>query len=314
VKQRRNSNHPQPPGIWDRLFAFAGDRDGAVPAVVQLRWFRRYVLLYGVTRSWLWVSHPDAATSAAYLVPAVVLTAALGLAFLPRLETWAPRIAIPALLGLVWATFPTTPNHYYLELLAMTALATVGPQPASGTGRDAVDALAGLRWLTAIVFFQTGLQKVLYGCYFHGELFAYLTSQDPRFAAFFGSLLPAHELARLTSYNTLHTGSGPYRVDAPLVLLLSNLVWVAELVLPALMLMPRTRKVATLAAVAFVASFQLAAREAGFAMLFTGLLLLFLPRAPLRRIVPVAAVVCLWAVAAAFGVLPGGVLVRGINP
>ena len=68
----------------------------------------------------------------------------------------------------------------------------------------------------------------------------------------------------------------------------------------------RTRLAASLVAIVFVVTLQLAAREVGFALLFANLLLLFPERDWGRRLLPGVAGLYLYAVGAAAGWLPGG--------
>ncbi|HEX6130869.1 MAG TPA: hypothetical protein VF044_04010, partial [Actinomycetota bacterium] len=94
------------------------------------------------------------------------------------------------------------------------------------------------------------------------------------------------------------------------LLVLSNAVWVAEIVIGALLLPRPTRTVAAVLAVALVLGIQLAARELGFAILFTNLLLVFLPPAVARALLPLEAALFLWAIGATAGVLPGRGLIE----
>jgi hypothetical protein len=295
--------------VLDRILAIARDA-GPSRAHDQIRAFRRVILLYGAARSWLWTSVPHS-VSVFDVIVAVGLTICLLLSLRKETEIWSVRLALPFVLLLVVVSFPTTPNHYYLELLALILLSTIDGE---GMEEQEKTVLAALRWVAAIVLFQTGLQKILYGLYFRGDIFAFLIGQDPRFATLFEHIVAPEEVARLASYDSLRTGAGPYRLDSLPVVAASNLTYAVELVLPPLMMLRATRRWAAWAAVAFVLLIQLGAREAGFAVVFSSLLLLFQPNAPLRRALPALAVVFALAIAAAHGLLPGGAWIRSINP
>jgi hypothetical protein len=295
--------------VLDRILAIARDA-GPSAAHEQIRAFRRVILLYGAARSWLWASVPHGA-SIFDVIAAVGLTICLLLSLRKEMELWSVRLALPFVLLLIAVSFPTTPNHYYLELIALILLSTVAGE---GIEEQEETALAALRWVAAIVLFQTGLQKVLYGLYFRGDIFAFLIGQDPRFATLFGAVVAPEEISRLASYDALRTGVGPYRLDSFPVVAASNLTYVVELALPSLMMIRTTRRWAAWAAVAFVLLIQLGAREAGFAVVFSSLLLLFQADVPLRRVLPALAVLFLLAIGAAHGFLPGGAWVRSINP
>jgi hypothetical protein len=293
------------PERWiDRVLALAAD--GAPDAAAaRLRALRRFLLAWGAVRSWVWLVFDPPGAAAPLAASAAVLSVAAALAWLDRAEHHAARLALPALLVELAATLPLTPNHFFLELYAVALLALAGP-----LGRDAPLVLSGLRWLVAIVLFHTGLQKLLHGYYPTGDFLAFMVGRGDRFADLFRWLLPAAEVARLESYEPLRSGAGPYRVTAPLFVLVSNAIWIAELVLPFGLVARRTRLAAATAATALVVAIQLGAREAGFALLFVNLLLLFVPPRVARALLPAFLALLAFALAAAGGLVPGRSLVE----
>jgi len=298
-----------PASRFDRLLAAAAP--DVADADAKLAPLRSFLLLHGAVRSWLWLSLDTG--SAAHLDPplliatATLLSVAFALSFAPRLAPLASRLALPALVAQLIMTFPTTDNHFFVELLAVSLLALPG---APSSSDDAL-VLRALLWMTALILFHTGLQKILYGHYFRGDFLAFMVGRGDRFAAALTAILPADEITRLQSYDPLRTGAGPYRVASPLLTAASNFVYLAELVLPALFFFPSTRRAAAWCAIALVTVIQLGAREIGFWLLFSNLLLLFLPGAWNQRLLPALIALYGWALAAGFGVLPGGDL---INP
>ena len=102
-------------------------------------------------------------------------------------------------------------------------------------------------------------------------------------------------------------------VAAPAFVVASNVVWIAEIALGVLLVPRRSRVVAALGAIAMVLLLQLGAREAGFALLFAGLLATFLPRPPGRALQIAVVLLLACAVLAAFGWLPGRALLEGVN-
>jgi len=222
----------------------------------------------------------------------------------------ASRVAVPVLLIQLIQTFPLTHNHFFLELMAVTILSIVG---RSEPCEEAL-ALQGLQWLCAIVLFHIGVQKVLYGLYFQGELLAFMVGQTDRFASLFAFLLEEGEVERLRSYNVWETGAGPYRVSSIPFLLASNLVYLAELALAPLLLVRRTRNLAAGTAIAVVLAIQLGAREVGFAFLFVNLLLLFPDSDWNRRLLPAFILLGALALGAALEWLPGHTFMETVNP
>jgi hypothetical protein len=286
----------------DRLLGLAGD-DPDQPYRSKLDAFRIFVLLHGAGRSWLWLALTDELDPTWLAASAVALTACLGASLIPRLSTWALRAALPVLLVQLAWTFPLTDNHFYLEVLCVVLLAL---RDARGNDADERLVMQGLQWLAVVVLFHTGLQKVLYGHYFQGDFLAFMVGVGDRFADPFRLVLPAEEVARLQSYDPLRVGAGPYRVDSVAFLVASSTVWLLELLLPMPLIVRRTRMLAACCAIAFVLTLQLGARELGFAFLFSNLLLLFPSGDWNRRLLPVFAVVYLYALGAAVGLLPGG--------
>jgi hypothetical protein len=299
------ARRPAPdPSLVARALALASGPGDAAGAATQLRALRRFVLAWSAVRSAVWLG-AGAPVDAGWLgASALLLAAAAALAFVPRLEHLAPRLALPALAVQLALTFPLTNNHWFLEGYAVLLLALAGP-----AGRDAPLVVAGLRWLAAIVLFHTGWQKLAYGHYFAGDFLAFMVGRGDRFAALFQWVLPSEEVARLQSYAPFERGAGPYRVAAPLFVALSNAVWIAELVLPIGLLWRRTRGLAAAAAAALVLSIQLGARELGFALLFASLLLPFAPPAWARRALPLQLLV-LAAMLAATAFAPGQALLE----
>ncbi len=208
----------------------------------------------------------------------------------------ASGIALVASMSL---TFPFNANHQFLCVFACVFLLL----PRTGDAAQQQVSLQGLRWLLLIGFFWAGLQKILYGYYFGGEFLAHRIAVDPAFAQVFQWLMPGAELERLVSLDG-GEGAGPYRVDSPLFIGVSNLSYLAELILPPLLLIPRTRSLAALASIAFIVAIELGAREIMFGALMIALLFLFLPSRWLPRALPVFAGFYLYVLSMVFGLLP----------
>ncbi len=134
----------------------------------------------------------------------------------------------------------------------------------------------------------------------------------PAFAQALGWILPAEELARLSAAGGVAIGSGPYRADSLWLVLASNAVWITELVLPAMLVVRRTRVIGAVLAALFVLSVQLVARETMFGLLYSQLVLLTLPGRAFRRIAPIYAVAYAYLVGYLLGILPADwILKRG---
>lgn len=277
------------------------DDDERSGAPARLEVLKRFLLAYGAARAWLWLAF-GIDDALGWIGPAAVVATVLAVCVWR--EGWsslAARLAL-ALVALEHvALWPNADNHFVLETILLVLVAVPGPD-----GRGAAESLQGLRWVAALVFFITGVQKLLYGLYVRGEFLAFMIGRGDRFGQVFSWLLPSADVARLESYDPMRSGQGPFRVEVPAFLVASNLVWILEIALAPLLLIARTRRIATAVTLLFVLGIQLGAREIGFALLFGTLLLVFLPASIARRILPVQIVFLIWVVLTAWGVLPGG--------
>jgi len=266
----------------------------------NLRAFRFLVLVHASVQSWGYVARPLRSLHLAFpqtgiWIVSVTITACSVLA-LTRYSRWAPVIALPALFArLCWSGL-WTPNHTYLAFFCVTLTAVLDPERED----EGVLLQQSLRWMTFVVFFYTGLQKLLHGYWFRGEFLAWMVSHGTdTWRSTFGWLLSAEELARMkTLGQTMRPDTGPYRIESVPFVLLSNFTWIAEMVLPVLLLLRRTRVASTIFAIAFVAMIQLAPRESMFFLGFTNLLLLFLPGNWNLRLAPVIAFCYIYLIAA----------------
>lgn len=266
------------------LLPILGDPDDSAEAA-RLRLVRVFLLAFGMLRGWLWLALAAGERYPAIpgLAAAGVQTVAFVLVLRPGTAWLAPRIALPAILLQLALTFPQVANHSYLEAICVSLLCVARRDDAPGERA----ALRALRGVALLVLFHSGLQKLLYGHYLHGDLLAYTIGRGDPFAALFRPLLAPEEIARLAGYDPSLDGAGPYRVTAPLFVALSNLLWIAEVLLPFALAWRRTRLFAAAAAIVLVLSIQLGAREIGSALLLGALLALSLPLpARLRRAPP----------------------------
>lgn len=270
---------------FDDFLGLAGDRDPAT-AAAKVRAFRQVLILYGAGRSWMQLAFIDREVPM-LRAAAVIMTLCFVLTLFKSLAHIGPRLALPVMMYQVAFAFPWTANHHYLELYCLVVVAIVGKRDSG----DETLVLQALQWMTVMVFFHAGLQKLLYGYYFQAEFLAFMVGVQDRFANLFALLLPAEEIARLQGYSYLIPGAGPYRVSNALFIAASNFVWIAELTLPFLMMSRRTRTWGTLGTLLLVLMIELGALEVAFAMLFSSLLLLFLPGNWNRRLFPLLVLV-----------------------
>ena len=222
--------------------------------------------------------------------PFVRLTALGG-----AVSLWATRVAAIVVAWEVVDTLPLTANHVFLELLCLAYFALFDDRHE----REGAVLLQCMRAMTAVFFFYTGLQKLLYGYYFQGEFLAYLAGTEERFSAFFKYFMSGEDLQRLQSYNEKRystmqwaprIGAGPYRVDSWSFVAVSNSVYIFEMAAGVLLAWRKARGPTVLAAIVFVILIELGARELTFGALMISLLLLFCSRPWMKWCWPVLAV------------------------
>jgi hypothetical protein len=152
--------------------------------------------------------------------------------------------------------------------------------------------------MVVVVLFWSGIQKLFHGYWFQGQFLAY-SLWRPTFQGALGPLLPIEELERLVGYGA-DAGAGPFVLSSPVGIVISNIIWLAEIVL-GLMLIPRaTRQLAWIGACVLLVLTEVVAREFMFGVEFACALTLFSPGPLIRRLV--------WPVATFLVVL---VLIRG---
>ena len=266
----------------------------------NLTWFRAFVLIHVAQRMAFTLATQAESFATWHKAALTALCVACLAGLVPRLRMTMTRVAA-ALFGVhVVATLPMTANHAFLELLCLGLLALLDES------RDDEGALLGqgLCWITLIFLFYSGFQKLLYGRYFDGQFLAYVTATEDRFAALFRWLMPATEFARLRDLGVARIGSGPYRVEGLVFVVVSNVVYLFEMAAPVLMALRKTRVAATLAAIAFIIAVEAGARELLFGALMINLLLLFLPGSWNKRLFPVFLAMYVYLVAAGLGLVP----------
>lgn len=284
---------------WLELFA---DPPGSAFAA-SLRAFRFLLLAHGAVR--LWDRFSVESGHLLHLLMALSLTLALAAVTRPRWSRAAVWIALWTV-GVEIAITHGPANHVWAEGMLLGLFALLDPDDP----QESEWLLCALRWMVALLLFWAGLQKVLYGTYFRGEFLCWMIAQRPAFATALSWVVPADEVARLLEAGGRAVGSGPYRTDSVVLLLGSNAVWIAELVLPAMLLWRRSRVVGAVLAALFVLSIQLVAREVMFGLLYSQLVLLNLPGKGFRRIAPVYAAAYAYLALSLLGWVPADWLVK----
>ena len=196
-------------------------------------------------------------------------------------------------------SFPEAANHHYLQLLVLGLLAwTNRLNPGEATALT-----GGLRWIGLLGLIHAGWQKLLHGHYLDGSFLAFAISRNDRFSSFFAWLAPAQEVERLQGLS-FGLGAGPYRVDSALFQAIANLTWVAEIVLPLMLLFRQTRHLGLLLVLGYIIAIELGAREIFFGGLIVNLLLLFAPTDWNRKLLPAFVGLYLLALLSTLGVIP----------
>ena len=272
--------------------------DAAPRDVASVRAFETIFILVVATEYWLravprWVQLAPAYYG--HLALASALCAA-------ALHVPWRRVALAALAVshavLVWREFPATGNHAYLEVI----LCLLGAFLCVDEPAERVLLVRALRWIVALIFVWSGVQKLVHGFWVHGQYLAYALD-SAGFRPVLGLLLAPDELARLAGYRG-DVGDGPYLVSSWRLLAVSNGTWLVEVALGPLLLWPRTRVPAALAGLGLLLGIEVGAREVFFGLVFANAILTFLPPAAHRRAVIPAALILLALTLSRLGILP----------
>jgi len=198
----------------------------------------------------------------------------------------------------VWSYFPQAGNHRYLEIVLAVLLATLDHERED----EGLLLLHALRWTAVVVLFYSGLQKAVHGLWFEGQFLAYSIWREG-FADVLARLLPAEEALRLASYDAV-PGDGPYLAPGTPLSIVSNLVWLSEMLLAVLLVPRATRRFAWVAALGLILALEVVAREFMFGVEFGCTLLLFARSDLLRRIVVPVSIFFAWLVLVRLGFAP----------
>jgi hypothetical protein len=295
----------------DRFLGLTGRDDDEV-AVRKLRAMRRLVLMTLAFEGWValrYVPYSESPGFHAAIASALGVFALLG---------WHDRFALVSVGGAlalelltVVSVFPHNANHQYLAIVLLVLIALAfsgsgagasGGVPAgAGSGADTargprVDpadaraAVAAMRWVVLAGLAWSGVMKLRYGYWLGGEFLSYQIATDPGFARVFAPIVPDAEWTRLVALEN-RIGAGPFRAQAPLLVAVSNLTWLAEIALPIGLLGlfgSRTRTFAMVASIALMIAIQAGAREIFFGGIMVGGLLLFARRDRVSPLLPVA--------------------------
>ncbi len=216
-----------------------------------------------------------------------------------RYRRGATAVVFGVLLVRYGFDFPSVANHSYLELLLLFLFLWFDSSKTEETELF----LQTCRWLTIIIFFYAGVQKLWYGEYFDGRFLAYLAAMADRTRTGFALFLPPAEVSRLTAYAT-QAGSGPFLIESTLFKVLSNSAWITEIVLSLLLLFRMIWHPAVAFGIFTVFIIEFIARELVFGVLMVSLLFLFCHRDVNRRLLPVYIVFLAYLAAVRLGWVP----------
>ena len=199
------------------------------------------------------------------ITPLFLMGALTGLRF-PRLKPYCIMLAFGVTSFWLVMAWPSFANHLFLEWSVLLFLNLCRGDTRLG--------MTALRWLTAIVLFYTGFQKLVMGNYFQGQFLLVRVAMSPKFRMVFELILPEEEVARLVEMGG-RFGTGPYETSNIFFLMMSNSVWIGEMAVGILLFFPKLRNAALLMGIALVGGIEVGARELVFGCLFTLLLLNF---------------------------------------
>jgi hypothetical protein len=163
--------------------------------------------------------------------------------------------------------FPATPNHHYLLAALAVGILIAGDRRSHGAGfvEENVRFVVGSALGAAMIW--SGLQKAIWGAYDQGEYFAVAIASGTRFADILERLLPADEIARLSSLGPPTSGRGPYVLLSPSALWVARSVPCFEVGIGVALLFRRSRRIACLVGACALIAIEVVAREFFFGLL-----------------------------------------------
>ena len=269
---------------FSRALRLVGDEAGEAERLEALRIYLMVHAPFELLRDCL-VWESERAYYGASLAAGLLLC--LGFSFVPGRRSLAMRLFVAFDLGAILWLFPAVSNHFFLVFSCLLLLSILDLDHS----REALVGLQACRWLVLIVFFYSGLQKVLYGTYFRAQLLAWTIAHDVRFATAFGHVMPPEEALRLQA---LANTAGPFGSDWWPLVLISNFTYLFEMIAPLFLLHPRTRSAAVAATVTFIFLIELGAREYFFGCLFINLVFLFARRNWYPVLLPLTGLIYAW--------------------
>jgi hypothetical protein len=155
------------------------------------------------------------------------------------------------------SVFPTSPNHYYVELYFLFLFSIFNFRNSKNETNYLTNSL---KLLFVIILFYTGIKKLLYGQYFRGEYLAYLISCDERFSSVFSYILSKKEMLSIKSGNYI---TGNYYFY-----LISNSIYLFEIIAPIILFFKKDHNYIKEMLIIFFITLFLISREFTFAAIF----------------------------------------------
>lgn len=177
-------------------------------------------------------------------------------------------------------------NHLCLEFLCILVLLYWDDE-----NKEEVElANASLRYAFSYTMFFSGVQKFLYGTYFKGEMLNYLILEYKSYKNLLGFLLSSEEMNHLMTLKaqkdsfTLSDISqfepviGDLSSQNPLIIILSNSVWIFEILGGLLIFHAKLRHLGILISLLVLFAVESGAREVYFGLFMINLVFLFVKR------------------------------------
>lgn len=215
-----------------------------------------------------------------FLANSIVVGAALAIDFVsPQRYSVVKTLVLLAEGWKLVGVFPDNSNHSLVEFLILVAF-VLSDIDRPEQRRSLMEFL---RWLGVYTMLFSGLRKLLSGTYFQGTFLASRMHEE-RFFIFFRPLLDSNEMTHLHTL-LLENSAGPFRFESPFAILVSNSVWLSELVAGIMLIFARTRTSGAILAVLVLVGIEVIARELVFGFLALNIYSLFFPEMWVRRLV-----------------------------
>lgn len=256
-----------PSNDWlDRwLFLPRMPHDGKTAFGPLLTWLTFFLLIHLIVRNFEDVTTEMQPTYSFFA--GCLFVVGLGLFAIKRIRSKVvPACACIEVVGFL-LELPAAANHAFVEALTVTFVGSAylcdSREKSDEFEQASRNTMFALRWWPILLMLWTGINKLIYRTYFDGAYLAEKLRNEPRFQNMLAPFMNDGELERITS-----AGDGPFYFQSIFLILLSNSVYITEILAGGFLLFRKTRILGLITCMAVIVAIEVFAREITFGIFF----------------------------------------------